>query len=107
MYLGEQKAPILPENPTIWKERFHLMGIAGSRHDGDQNDQKNLSICIDQAIASRGTVAIHAEVKILSYMHKKGLMRKAMNNIGVSKLCCPGCFEFARAMQQPEVIIAG
>ena len=106
MYLEGQKAPILPENPAVWKERFSLMGIAGSRHDDDQNDQKNLSICIDQAIASRGTVAVHAEVKILSYMHKEGLMRKAMNNIGVSKLCCPGCFEFARAIQ-PEAIIAG
>lgn len=107
VYLEGQKAPILPENPAVWKERFYLMGIAGSRHDDDQNEQKNLSICIDQAIASRGTVAVHAEVTILSYMHKEGLMRKAMNNIGVSKLCCPGCFEFARAIQQPEVIIAG
>ncbi len=107
VYLEGQNAPILPENPAVWKERFHLMGIAGSSHDDDQNDQKNLSICIDQAIASRGTVAVHAEVKILSYMHKEGLMRKAMNNIGVSKLCCPACFEFARAIQQPEVIIAG
>lgn len=34
-------------------------------------------------------------------------MHKAMNNIGVSKLCCPGCVEFARAIYEPEVIIAG
>lgn len=83
------------------------MGNAGSRHDDDENDQNNLSLCIDTAIASRGTVAVHAEVKILSYMHKEGLMHKAMNNIGVSKLCCPGCVEFARAINEPEVIIAG
>lgn len=68
--------------------------------------KKNLSTFIDQAIASRGTVEVHAEVSVLSYLHKGRLMRKAINNIGVSKLCCPGCFELVRAMQEPKMVIA-
>lgn len=107
VYLEGKIAPNLPGNPTLWKQRFYLMGIAGTKDDDYQNDQNNLSTCIDQAIASRGTVAVHAEVEILSYMHKEGLMRKAMNNNGVSELSCRGCFEFVRAMREPEVIIAG
>lgn len=107
VYLKGRIAPTIPDSPAVWKQRFLLMGIAGTRHDDDPNDQKNLSTCIDQAIASRGSVGVHAEVNILSYMHKEGLMNRAMNNIGVSKLCCPGCFEFVRVMREPEVIIAG
>lgn len=85
MYLKGQMPPILPEGPAVWREWLSLMGIAASRHDDDHaNDQNNLSICIDIAIASRDTVAVHVEVKILSYMHKEGLMHKAMNNVGVS-----------------------
>lgn len=91
-YLEGKKAPTLPDKPAVWKQRFCSTGMAGSRHDDDQIDQKILSICIDQAIASRGTVAVLAEVNILSYMHKKGLMSKAMIKIGVNKLSCPGCF---------------
>lgn len=30
-----------------------------------------------------------------------------MNYIGFSKLSCPGCFEFLRAMREPEMIVAG
>ena len=79
------------------------MGIARLRHDDNHIDQKKLSICIDHAIAFRGTIAIYVEVKILSYMHKKRLICKAMNNIRV-KLCCLGCFEFTKAIQPPEFV---
>lgn len=60
VYLRGKNAPILPEDPAVWRERFNFMGIAGSRHGDDENDQNNLSICIHTAIASRGTVAVHA-----------------------------------------------
>lgn len=101
------KIPILSGDPAVWMERFNLMGIVGSRYDDDEIDQNKLSICIHAAIASRGTVAVHAEIKIFSYMHKEGLMHNAMKNIGVSKLCYPGCVEFARVINESEVIIAG
>lgn len=51
-----------PDDPALWKQGFQRMGIAGARHGDAQIDLKNLSTCIDQAIASRGTVAVFAEV---------------------------------------------
>lgn len=61
------KGPTLPDSPTVWKQRFSLMGIAGTRYDVDQNDQKNLSTCIEQSRPEA-----HLEVNILSYLHKEG-----------------------------------
>lgn len=40
---------------------------------------------------------------VRSYMHKEGLMMKAINNIRVSRLCCPGWFELVRAIHEPGV----
>lgn len=39
-------------------------------------------------------------VRSATCMYKEGLMMKAINNIGLSKLCCPGWLEFIRAIQE-------
>lgn len=39
-YLEGMKAPTLSDNPSVWKERFNLMGISGAGHGDDQIDQK-------------------------------------------------------------------
>lgn len=82
--------------------RLQAMSILGSipedveetrgSEDGKKTD-KILMDCIKDAINAKANCQIHAEVKVLGYLHGHGLMGKAINSVGVSKLCCPACFD--------------
>lgn len=45
--------------------------------------------CIKEAINSKANCQVHAEVKVLGYLHCHGLIGKAINSVGISKLYYP------------------
>ena len=53
---------------------------------------------IKEAIDVKANCQIHAEVKVLGYLQGHGLMGKAINSVGINKLCCPACLEYINAM---------
>ncbi|MCJ1347098.1 hypothetical protein MMC31_005319, partial [Peltigera leucophlebia] len=46
---------------------------------------------IQVAIGEDASCQVHAEVKVLSHLHRHGLIDKAINSFGINKLCCPAC----------------
>lgn len=107
IYLHGEKATKLPTNIEIWKERFAAMHILGSLPGHARADRKNLEACIQQAFNSSVPALIHAEIKVLIYLHVENLRGSAINHIGISKLCCPGCYEFVRSIDNPPVLVNG
>ena len=81
---------ILGSNPEIGEE------TCGSE-DGNKTDQI-LGKCIQEAIDAKTNCEIHAEVKVLGYLQGHGLLGKAINSVGINKLCCPACLEYVNAM---------
>ena len=53
---------------------------------------------IKEAISVKANGQVHAEVKVLGYLHRHGLIGKAINSVGISKLCCPACFGYISVM---------
>ena len=53
---------------------------------------------IKEAIGRKANCQIHAEVKVLGYLQGHGLVGKAINSVGINKLCCPACIEYINAM---------
>lgn len=81
------------------------MGIKGALSDDTDFDEKLLIVGIKVAIKKESLPKVHAEVKILVYLEHQGLARRMINNIGVSKLCCPGCF--TRAAEDLKISVHG
>lgn len=80
---------ILGSNPEVGE------GTSGSE-EGSKPDQI-LMQCIQEAIDIKANCQIHAGVKVLGYLQDHGLMGKAINSVGISKLCCPACLEYINA----------
>ena len=81
--------------------RFQAMLILGSnpsRFEDDNNTNKILIEYIKEAIGTKANCQIHAEVKVLGYLQGHGLVGKAINSVGINKLCCPACMEYINAM---------
>ena len=53
---------------------------------------------INAAIRSRVNCQVHAEVKVLGFLYRHGLIDKAINSVGISKLCCPACLQYISDM---------
>ena len=53
---------------------------------------------IKEAISTKVNCQVHAEVKVLGYLHRHGLIDKAINSVGISKLCCPACLQYISDM---------
>lgn len=79
--------------------RFWNQILSGSE-DGNESDQI-LRKCIQEAIDAEATCQIHAEVKVLGYLQSHGLKSKAINSVGINKLCCPACLEYINASSIP------
>lgn len=54
--------------------------------------------CIKEAISVKVKCQVHAEVRVLGYLHRHGLIDKAINSVGISKLCCPACLAYISVM---------
>ena len=107
VYLPEEHGIAPPTDIACWMRRFQAMSILGSNpevseetsgsEDGNKTDQI-LMECIKEAIDTKANCQIHAEVKVLGYLQGHGLMGKAINSVGINKLCCPACIEYINAM---------
>lgn len=53
---------------------------------------------IKEAISVKANCQVHAEVKVLGYLHRHNLIDKAINSVGISKLCCPACLGYISVM---------
>ena len=108
VYLTEEHGIAPPTDINIWMHRFQAMSILGSdpsgsedgSEDGNESDQI-LRKCIQEAIEAEATCQIHAEVKVLGYLQSHGLKSKAINSVGINKLCCPACLEYINASSIP------
>ena len=80
---------ILGSNPEVG-------GEISASEDGDRPDQVPEK-CIQEAIDAKTNCEIHAEVKVLGYLQGHGLLGKAINSVGINKLCCPACLEYIKA----------
>lgn len=60
--------------------------------------RSELMNCINDAISVKVNCQVHAEVKVLSYLHRHGLIDKAINSVGINKLCCPACLAYISVM---------
>ncbi len=54
--------------------------------------------CIKEAISLKANCQVHAEVKVLGYLHRHGLIGKAINSVRISRLCCPACLGYISVM---------
>ena len=53
---------------------------------------------IKEAISTKVNCQVHAKVKVLGHLHRHGLIGKAINSVGISKLCCPACLRYISVM---------
>ena len=107
VYLPEEHGTASPTEIAYWMRRFQAMSILGSNPEdseetsGSEDDNKTNQIlmeCIKEAIGRKANCQIHAEVKVLGYLQGHGLVGKAINSVGINKLCCPACIEYINAM---------
>lgn len=83
------------------------MGIKGSLTDDDDFDKKLLIAGLKIAVKQESSQRVHAEVKILIYLEQQGLARRMIHNIGVSKLCCLGCYALLGVKENPKILVHG
>ena len=62
------------------------------------NTRSELMNCIKKAISLKANCQVHAEVKVLGYLQRHGLIGKAINSARISRLCCPACLGYISVM---------
>lgn len=83
------------------------MGVRGSLPDDDDFEKKLLTAGLKVTVEQESSPWVHAEVKILKYLENQGLARRMIKNIGVNKLCCPGCCALLGAKENPKILVHG
>ena len=107
VYLPEEHGIAPPTDIAYWMRRFQDMSILGSNPEDSEETSESeddnkpgqiLMECIKEAFGTKANCQIHAEVKVLGYLQGHGLVGKAINSVGINKLCCPACIEYINAM---------
>lgn len=107
IYLPVLNLEPLPQAVAVWGQRFAAMGVKGSLPDDNDFDKKLLTAGLKVAIKQESILKVHAEVVILLYLVHQGLARRIINNIRVSKLCCPGCYTLLGAKEDFKILVHG
>lgn len=120
IYLPGEHGIAPPTDISFWVHRIQAMWIEGSVPEasiqvstpevGEENcgseDSNNphqiLEQCIQEAVESNSNCQIHAEVKVLGYFQGYNLFGKAINSVGINKLCYPACLEYVRILSAPQ-----
>lgn len=107
IYLPVLNSQPLPQAVDVWRQRFAAMGVKRSLPEDNDFDKKLLTAGLKFAIEQKPSLKVHAEVKVLIYFVQQGLARRMINNIGVSKLCCHGCYALLSAREDPAILVHG
>lgn len=105
IYLPVLNSQPLPQAVDVWRQRFAAMGVKGSLPEDNDFDKKLFTAGLKFAIEQKPSLKVHAEVKILIYFMQQGLARRMINNIGVNKLCWPGCYALLSAREDPAILV--
>ncbi len=83
------------------------MGIRESSSQDDAYDRDLLELYLRAAMIAKTGTGVHSEIKIISYLDQYGLTGAMIDNIGINKLCCPGCDALIRSYKHPRILVHG
>lgn len=82
------------------------MGIRGSLSNDDDLNKNLLIAGLKVTVKQKSSTKVHAEEKILVYLEHQRQTRRMINTVGVSKLCCPGCYHL-RIKENSRIFVHG